>query len=209
MQIPRTVKAVVFVCLALAPLAACSAPTQDYDSVPLCDSVDVHCRCKLNGWILCGDTCVSPKLSHDNCGQCGNSCGSGVCLNGACAANCGSYPICGNACVDLMNDAANCGTCGHGCGAGEGCFSGSCATPCATGQLRCNGSCVDPQTDTENCGACGTVCRYECRSGTCQCLSSETNCSGFCVNTSSDSSNCGACGNLCSGGTSCAFGACQ
>jgi len=55
--------------------------------------------------------CADLIASHDNCGKCGNACGSTeVCRNGACDA----CPVaqCSNVCVDTQHDPANCGACG-------------------------------------------------------------------------------------------------
>lgn len=208
-RLPHACWRVLVVCLTLAPLAACTPPPQNYLSVPVCDSVDVNCRCKLDGWILCDGTCVDPKVSHDNCGACGNGCGGGVCMNGTCAASCGSTQMCGNACVDLMNDLGNCGACGNVCESDQICSGGTCVTPCPAGNIRCKGLCVDPQSDIENCGACGNFCPYGCMNGSCQCLSDQTNCNGDCVDITSDSSNCGGCGYACGSGLYCLDGSCQ
>jgi hypothetical protein len=55
--------------------------------------------------------CADLTANHDNCGKCGNACGSTeVCRNGACDA----CPVaqCSNVCVDTQHDPANCGACG-------------------------------------------------------------------------------------------------
>jgi hypothetical protein len=194
--------------LAAAALLSCSPPLQDYNTVPVCDAEDVNCHCKLAGWLMCGDTCVNPKIDSANCGTCGNSCPA-FCSNGACADNCGAYAACGTSCADLKNDLLNCGACGNACGNGYSCYGGTCGVTCSSGEIHCGSSCVDPMTDIDNCGACGTKCNFECVRGTCQCDSSQTNCNGYCVYTDSDNNNCGSCGNVCTNGTSCLSGFCQ
>ena len=95
------------------------------------------CKFGLTG---CSGNCVNTTTDHDNCGACGNKCGSGeVCYKGSCATlsvgglnveqvcNTGYTPCSGN-CVNKQTDANNCGTCGNKCGSGEVCYKGSCAT---------------------------------------------------------------------------------
>jgi Stigma-specific protein, Stig1 len=194
--------------LLAAALAACAPPAQDYDAVPVCDSVDVNCHCKRTGWLLCGDTCVNPQLDRANCGACGNVCPA-FCAGGACADSCGTATTCGDACTNLQTDPANCGACGTACGSGQSCYSGACATTCSGGEARCSGSCVDLMTDLSNCGSCGHKCNFECKAGTCTCGSSRHDCSGYCVFLDSDDQNCGSCGNRCDPGSYCSSGYCH
>ena len=60
---------------------------------------------------------------------------------------------------DLFNEAVELPTeerdafLGTACAGNLVCYSGSCVTPCAAGQLRCGGTCLDTRTNLANCGA--------------------------------------------------------
>jgi formylglycine-generating enzyme required for sulfatase activity len=60
-------------------------------------------------------TCPGANLMTDpnNCGRCGNVCGTGTCNNGVCP------------CGDTTSDSANCGACGHSC-FGTACVNSLC-----------------------------------------------------------------------------------
>jgi hypothetical protein len=91
-----------------------------------------------SGYTSCSGTCVNTQNDKNNCGACGNKCGSGeFCVKGSCATVsvggytdlCASgYTSCSGTCVNTQNDKNNCGACGNKCGSGEFCVKGSCAT---------------------------------------------------------------------------------
>jgi sugar lactone lactonase YvrE len=69
------------------------------------------------GQAVCGVSCVSTQTDINNCGKCGNSCGTAAmseCIRGTCSCNVG-YTLCGTTCVNLTSDPANCGLCGYNC----------------------------------------------------------------------------------------------
>jgi hypothetical protein len=69
------------------------------------------------GQSICGVSCVSTQTDVNNCGKCGNSCGTAAmseCVAGTCSCNAG-YTLCGTTCVNLTSDPANCGLCGYNC----------------------------------------------------------------------------------------------
>lgn len=97
----------------------------------------------------CGATpCVDLLSDPNNCGSCGNLCGSG--------ATC-----CAGTCANLQSSPGNCGACGTVCGSGV-CNSGTC-TACPSGDVVCGSACSNPQTDSANCGSCN----HGCGSGSC------------------------------------------
>lgn len=137
------------------------------------------------------------SLSDDpqNCGGCGQSCGTPAhatagCMDSACAlvACTDGYADCdgnvANGCeVNRNTDPVNCGMCGHACPtpahASATCNSGVCGIgPCAAGWADCNGNPSDGcETQTNgndvnhcgSCGACGAVVSGSpaCTAGTC------------------------------------------
>lgn len=78
--------------------------------------------------LLCGSTCVSPKVDPAHCGGCGIVCsGATACSAGVCSSSCQPpLVICNNQCVDLNSDSAHCGMCGMPCPTGKGCVNGLC-----------------------------------------------------------------------------------
>ncbi|MFW6050277.1 MAG: MopE-related protein [Myxococcota bacterium] len=177
----------------------------DEPSTEICDGRDNDCDGEV-------DEDFDLLNDEENCGECGNSCGTGLtccsgeCMNldtsedacGECGEACGSgRTCCGGECVNLETDTDHCGECGEGCGDGETC---------------CSGSCTDIRNDPSNCGDCGEECSGEqmCCGGTCAledepacngcpmtCPSGTECCNGSCVDTATDESNCGACGETC------------
>jgi hypothetical protein len=140
-------------------------------------------RC-MPGQTLCGASCVDILSSQENCGACGNSCGSapnatGRCAFGACQLTCATnFGDCdrdpANGCeTDLRTSVSHCGVCGTVCapppGGSPSCAMGRCSAVCPTGQTLCAGSCVDTQTDNAHCGACGNACGMfsRCGAGSC------------------------------------------
>ena len=91
--------------LAIVPLLALSG----------CSSYDCP-----TGLVKCGGQCVSITSDEENCGACGNACGSGmVCSHGVCDETCPETPVfftdCDGECVDLRTDPDNCGMCNNAC----------------------------------------------------------------------------------------------
>lgn len=88
--------------------------------------------CGGTGWTDCSGTCANLVTDGQNCGACGNFCGTSmVCTAGSCVDVCASNGLlaCGGTCVDARNDPNNCGACGTPC-AGRSplgvCANGSC-----------------------------------------------------------------------------------
>jgi hypothetical protein len=78
-----------------------------------------------DGGQLCGMACVDTTDDPDNCGGCGQQCGTGLtCSTGSCVCG-GEATLCGSQCFDLQSDSANCGYCGHDC-QGNPCAGGLC-----------------------------------------------------------------------------------
>jgi len=93
------------------------------------------------GKTACGNHCANILTDNQNCGSCGNDCGSsGRCCNGKCICDVCACEgetetvLCpqdqthcfGSYCADLTIDSANCGSCGIKCRTGESCVSGVC-----------------------------------------------------------------------------------
>jgi hypothetical protein len=100
--------------------------------------------------------CADLKTDPNNCGYCGNECGSNQpCNNGNCECQSG-LTMCGTVCTDLSYDPNNCGSCNHSCGPNETC---------------CARNCTDTSTDPNNCGVCGFGCvtGTTCVNGSCTC----------------------------------------
>lgn len=138
-----------------------------------CDST--HMNCNADAGVLDEDGCETDRLSHDNCGACGNACAADEqCIkdkNGKYFCACpDGQTLCGDACVDLSLDPRNCGACAVDCtqatqdehGIGT-CVNGACKFACSTGWGDCdgdsrNGCETNINADTNNCGACGSTC---------------------------------------------------
>jgi hypothetical protein len=157
---------------------------------------------------LCDGKCTSYLTDRNNCGACGNVCGSDeFCSEGVCTCNPG-LTACDGRCVDARTDPTNCGTCDNACHVDESCTGGACL--CDPGLTQCGEGCLDLQTDAANCGGCGHACFADqlCSAGTCVCGTGLTECGGECLNFQTDTANCGACGHVCPAGGVCSAGAC-
>ncbi|HEY5921329.1 MAG TPA: hypothetical protein VIV11_06650 [Kofleriaceae bacterium] len=149
--------------------------------------------CTGAGQMICNNACVNTQTDSNNCGTCGNSCGTGTCQSGLCCP--AGQTNCGGMCVDLTMDIDHCGACNNDCGAGTCTTNNGLTTCCPQGQTNCNGQCVDLQSSEANCGMCGMAC-----GGT------DTCCTGLCKDTQSDEANCGMCGTTCTSGDMCLSG---
>src|SRR5262245_16564576 len=117
----------VALALLVAALAACghksSGDQPDGGPGGGIDARGTGTGCPGAGEQKCNGTCTNTVVDPDNCGRCGNACGTGqVCLSSGCAGSCPA-PLspCNRTCVDLSSDNANCNTCGNMCGNGMGC----------------------------------------------------------------------------------------
>jgi hypothetical protein len=181
----------------------------------------------------CNGSCVDVTQDPNNCGICGASCPSGICLAGFT-----EFTI---ACFDNQPTS----DCPLSCAAGSVCFHGGCidslceaGSSCAAqdgGVAFCcgQGACADLLSDPQHCGSCDTACPVgqSCSAGTCSgspaCApgrwgafcdpdagtdpagSSLLCCPGLgCADVSSDDQNCGSCGRICPSGLSCTGGRC-
>ena len=98
---------------------------------------DAGTPCETDAGTLCFDLTTDPS----RCGDCSNSCASGLCTAGVCCEDSGGT-VCPDAdrgleCVDTQQSDTDCGQCGHSCGQGR-CIDGEC---CAT---SCGGRCTPP-----------------------------------------------------------------
>ena len=120
----------------------------------VCDEATQTCKTVVtpptdcHGLDACGSACVDLKSDVNNCGLCGNKCGSDQsCVNRICTDNnptepkcTGDLTECGDACVDLTSDDANCGACGNKCLDTQTCTNSTCVEKT-----------VDPPIDTPEC----------------------------------------------------------
>jgi hypothetical protein len=159
----------------------------------------------------CSGTCVDLDGDENNCGSCGNACGSGEdCTNGECSCLAGRE-ACGAGCVDTTSDPDHCGTCDAVCPEEQVCSESACSDDCANELTRCDRSCVNTATSTEHCGACDSACisGHTCSSGECVCPDALTSCGESCVDLSNDSAHCGECERACGVGEGCMAGECE
>lgn len=130
------------------------------DNEPWCPETQAYCWAR----------CVDLSNDEDNCGECGNQCGSHTeCVNGECVCAAG-YTDCSGQCVNLHYDSNNCGACGNTCEAPKTCKNGVCSSGCKDlGLIICGTVCVDPMNDADHCGECFNACgvNQECMNGQC------------------------------------------
>ena len=156
----------------------------------------------------CGSVCKDLSADQQNCGACGNACGTGqACQAGQCQCSAGLL-ACNGACV--ASDASHCGGCSTTCAGGQVCSNNSCQASCGAGETMCaGGACVNVMNNALNCGTCGTQCPAGsvCNGGACGCSASgQMLCGNACVDVMSDGAHCGACNRPCNG--ACTNGQC-
>ncbi len=184
--------------------------------------------------LCCDGACLDPTSDAQNCGNCGQSCGNGSCVNQTCHGSCGAEDIsvqgyclartcearadglscafgprtagtcCAGRCVDQSQDPAHCGSCATGCDSGV-CYESACAE-------------LGPSNDCgESCPQYTVCAQGGCVDSLCQnslaCADAYGGVglccgSGACADPASDPLNCGACGIACTGGSNCVNGVC-
>ncbi len=202
-----------------------AADASALDAAPDIDESCVNAKCQNPAAMCCNDVpCVDVTLDNNNCGKCGNVCGTGeICITGTCQCigggdggttmACSAGQACcpgplGSGCTSVTTDVANCGSCGHACQAMETCESSQCqcgkGAGCTGTDTCCGSGCIDTQTDAMNCGKCGNACPAgkPCMGGVCEgqctgCTTGEKCCGFTCSKVLSDPMNCGKCGNVC------------
>ncbi len=212
--------------LASALVTACSA-----------DNAIVGGSC-ATGFTECDLACVDTNDDPNNCGECGNVCASGECVDGVCregrdasrpdgsrdAMTDGSRD--GRETEEPANDGgrkdgSKDGTSGDGTATGDGTSgdgtSGDGTTKDVETDRTGDASCAPPFDTTDSCGACGVACSSTdvCAPGDAGtyhcvplCTPPLTDCGGTCVDTTDDSDNCGRCGKVCPSGF-CGASACE
>jgi hypothetical protein len=177
----------------LSSLAACGdndhrvfedAAVDDANPDPI-DAPPDSITCSGAGQMACNGVCIDTLTDNNNCGACGESCGSGTCQNGTCCPT--GQTNCGGTCVDLTASDLHCGACLNDCGTGSCQTDNGMTTCCPQGQTNCNGTCVDLMTDLGFCGSCTNACGG----------ADDACCGGQCKDTNTDNNNCGTCGEVC------------
>jgi hypothetical protein len=116
-----------------------------------------------SGQTNCSNVCRDLQSDVNNCGTCGNVCGSGqVCSAGACTVVCtGGLTNCSNVCVNLQTDVNNCGTCGNRCPTNGMCSSGACRTNiCGNGTIETGEERDPPPGPFSSAPVNSTTCRW-------------------------------------------------
>src|SRR4051812_12045094 len=160
------------------------------------------------GQMKCGSECKDLTSDQQNCGACGNACGTGqTCQSSTCMCTAGLL-ACGGACV--ASDASHCGGCSTACTGGQVCSPNACQSSGGAGEPQCSGgACVDTRSNALNCGACGTQCPAGsvCNGGVCGCsMAGQMLCANACVDTNTSNVHCGGCNQACNG--TCTNGQC-
>lgn len=202
--------------------AGCANGTAGPSCSPECvDGIELCCE-GAGGGASCVNTISDPR----NCGGCGISCPSGVCISGACM---GGPGVDGGPPSDGSRPTFDSGP------------AGSCSPACPSSARCCGSTCIsrlgvptgmDGRSDPSfmSCNGCGISCDAERASacsvpgggmGTPRCMCGVYNeCAAgqicvidagayVCVSTSTDPRNCGMPGNACAVGERCEAGVCQ
>ncbi len=138
--------------------------------------------------VCCAESCVDLTQDPQNCGACGVSVPTGLCVS---RSGQNQNDCIDQACADLSSDPLHCGNCAIACPAGQTCSGGTCSgsPTCVPGKW---GAFCDLDAGLDDAGM-GAIC-----------------CPGLgCVDVSNDSANCGSCGVVCSSGHACVLGFCQ
>jgi len=148
-----------------------------------CDPATATCItvCPIEG--TAPAACVDISTDINNCGECGDKCGTFDVTQNAC---------CAGSCVDTTSNPDNCGDCGLACGTGANADLPDC----------CESACTNLDLDPDNCGACGNACGgvIDCIDGCCGPQpDGEVCCGGSWVDLTDDPDNCGFCGFVCTG----------
>ena len=197
----------------------------------------INGKCKLSqcdpGFGNCNnvdaDGCeVNLTSDPENCGSCGNVCGTffngnwqWCCIRGQCVTD-----------AILQTDPLNCGDCGHICGPNEYCSNGHCCPNCTNWFDGGHGLAAGCYTcDQINKGQAGCPGDFDCDAALAACILDPTSifkaffctayfyccqgnrghyacCDGPCLDLWNDPWNCGMCGNQCPPGHVCNSGKC-
>ena len=180
---------------------------------PPCCPTGYDALCTVGG----RPTCIDTQTDAFNCGACGTSCPSGVCINGVCSTTVCTPGSTGASCTVGIGACQRTGTliC-NADGSGYACD----AVPGTPQPETCNGvdddcdGLIDEDfnfaVDVNHCGGCNQVCQLPnatpaCVNSTCQvatCHIGYADCDGRVdngceTNTTSDVGSCGSCGKVC------------